>query len=144
MNQVYETMTLASGEVLKKGQRVRLSDKFAEMFPEMKGNILPVKSHAFCVQKEFDFKLVQLQLNRQVLMPVNKVMSLIEDKIECFGIENNTIYCYTNYFKIDLEAAIITGEVVVINEDRVRNCNQASYETEPNVDSFIQNIYEAQ
>ena len=117
MNQVYNHITLASGQVLSKGQIIRLGNKIAQMFPDLKGNILPLKDYSFCRADEFDFQHVQFQLEGEEFGMASKVVSLAEDEIEYFALENDTLYGYTTCFKIDMERALGTKEVIVLKED---------------------------
>ena len=139
MSQSYDTITLASGKVLSKGQIIRLGNKIAQMFPTLKGNILPLKDYSFCRADEFDFKHVQFQLQGKEFGMASKVLSLVEDEIEYFAFENETLYGYTTCFKIDVECALDTEEVTVIDKEEA---NAASSARALDVVSLIQEIEE--
>ncbi|HAS39078.1 MAG TPA: hypothetical protein DCS93_01300 [Microscillaceae bacterium] len=137
MNQGYNHITLASGQVLSKGQIIRLGNKIAQMFPDLKGNILPLKDYSFCRADEFDFQYVQFQLEGEEFGMASKVVSLAEDEIEYFTLENATLYGYTTCFKIDMERALGTKEITVIDKEET---NAASSARALNIVSLIQEI----
>mgnify|MGYP001029414797 CR=1 FL=1 len=121
MSQIFDKITLASGEILQKGQWIQLADKIAQMFPEMKGNILPLKNYSFCKSDEFDFRYVWFHSEGEIEGAVSKVLSLAEDKVRYFLKEGDLIFCYTSCFKIEIEQAITAKEIIKVEETKVVN-----------------------
>lgn len=121
MNKKTEAVRLASGKILKRGQKLRLANKIVDMFPRLRGQMLPTRDFGFWNDKAYDFKFVELLPSRDhdEKIKVHKMMSLVEDEVEFFATEEGVWYCYTTFFKIEIEQALGSGEVVAIKESRV-------------------------
>ncbi|EAY31882.1 hypothetical protein [Microscilla marina] len=104
-------INLLDGTLLIKGQIAKLGDKMAQVFPGLKGNVLPVKNYQFCAFDGNDFQFVEMFIGFDNVFKAHKTWGLLEDQVVSFTIEGGVKYCYTNFFKIELEQALAAGEV---------------------------------
>ncbi|WP_232296755.1 hypothetical protein [Microscilla marina] len=83
----------------------------AQIFPGIKGNVLPIRNLSFFKFDNNDFQFVKIANVFEENIKVHKTWSLLEDQVVSFVIEDGVKYCYTNFFKIELEQALATYEV---------------------------------
>lgn len=129
---------LLSGQVLQKGDWIRLSDKVSDVYKQTKYYDISIESpKEFQEYDEQDFKFIELlpemynpvNMERdKVSINAHKILSLFEDKFDYFKLENGISYGYSSYFKIELENAFKYQELEILKNKHELLFNNQEHE----------------
>lgn len=110
---------LSSGEVLKKGSRVRLGDKVGEKYKQTKQWDISIEdSFLIYIHDSNDFQFIEIYAaDNSCCIKAHKLLSLLEDEFQYFKLENGIQFGYTNHLRIEIEKALKSKEIHVVEEN---------------------------
>lgn len=139
-------LILFNGTELEKGDYIQLSDIIGEKYKQTRNYDINIENPINLYEHDnFDFKHVEILPTEKtdigkIASPIaaHKLLSKFQDSIQYFMFNSGNQIAYTNYFKIDINNAIINNEIQIVRE------NDKLIEQDHEIDLIetIQEVYE--